>query len=459
MPTINEQLQHGWRLHQAGQVEEAEALYRGVLAQVPRNADAWVFLGIAQFDRRRFADSVESYRRAISFGQHNPIAWNNLGNSLRMLGEVEQSEQCLETALRQDPGYLSAFKNRGTLWIWSGEIRRGLHWYQQGLEIDPGNAELHRNLGVIHLLLGEYDVGWPEYRWRWKMPGMYRPGVTAPVWRGENLSGKTILLYPEQGSGDAIHFVRSAAVLSQLGATVVLQCPLEFVPLFSSVPGVDRLLSDKSPIPPVDFHASLLEVVDVVYSQSGELPYAKHLFADRPGYLTVSDALVEYWRKWLAANTSRRRVGINWQGNPNHHADVYRSVTLETLRPLAQIDGIDLINLQFGYGCEQLVDCDFSESIIRLPEHVDQTDGAFTDTAAIVKNLDWVITTDTALAHLAGAVGTNVALLLGKVPDWRWLMEGDSTPWYPSVRLVRQQELGRWDEVVEEAGRLVASTC
>ena len=458
MPTINEQLQHGWRLHQAGRVEEAEDLYRGVLARAPRNPDAWVFLGIAQFDQRLFTESVQSYREAISLGQRNPIAWNNLGNSLRMMGEVDESERCLDTALRQDPGYLSAFKNRGTLWIWSGEIRRGLHWYQQGLRINPDDAELHRNLGVFHLLLGEYDIGWPEYRWRWKMPGMYRPRAAAPIWRGENLSGKTILLYPEQGSGDAIHFVRTAAVLSGLGATVVLQCPSELVALFSSVPGVDRLLSDKSPIPPVDFHASLLEVVDVVYSQTGELAHAQHLFANRGGYLTVSDALIEYWREWLQANTSRRRVGINWQGNPGHHADVYRSIALNTLRPLTHIEGIDLINLQFGYGSEQLDDCDFSESIIRLPDHVDQTDGAFTDTTAIVKNLDWVVTTDTAVAHLAGAVGTDVALLLGKVPDWRWLLKGQSTPWYPSVRLIRQSELGRWDDVVAGATQLLAAS-
>lgn len=454
MATINETLQHGWRLHQSGDVAAAEAIYRGVLAQSPRHADALVYLGIAQFDQRRFAESVQSYRRALSQGKQNPIAWNNLGNSLRMLGEVDEAEACLATALQQDPRYLSALKNRGTLWVWSGEIRRGLAWYQEGLKVDPANPELHRNLGVIHLLLGEYDIGWSEYRWRWKMPGGYRPRVSSPVWTGQDLRGKKILLYPEQGRGDAIQFVRSAALLRERGAEVLLQCPSDLVSLFSSAPGVDQLLSDRVAIPRIDYHASLLEVIDVCYSNGGEIEYVDSLFDANGGYLTVSQGLIDYWKRWLDANTGKRRVGINWQGNPSHHADVYRSVPLEVLRPLAGIAGIDLINLQFGHGSEQLDECDFAGSILRLPEHVDATDGAFTDTAAILRNLDCVVTTDTAVAHLAGAVGTDVLMMVGKVPDWRWLLEGDATRWYPSVKIERQSELGRWDDVVS---RIAAS--
>ena len=450
MTTTQELLQQGWQLHQSGDVVAAEGIYRRVLSRTPDNADALVFLGIAQFDQRHFHESVASYREALAIERQNPIAWNNLGNSLRMLGDVDQAEQCLEESLRQKPDYLSALKNRGTLWVWNGEIERGLRWYEQGLKIDPNNAELHRNLGVINLLLGRYEVGWAEYRWRWKMPGTYRPAVTAPIWQGEDLRGKTILLYPEQGRGDAIQFVRGASVLQTFGATVMLQCAAELVPLFSSVPGVDRLLAHRAAIPPIDFHASLLEVVDVIYSHSGRLPFAENLFSDNAGYLTVSDPLIDYWKRWLGEHTSRRRVGINWQGNRNHHADVYRSVPLEVLRPLAQVEQIDLINLQFGDGSEQLDECNFADSILRLPDHVDVTDGAFTDTAAILKNLDMVVTTDTAVAHLAGAVGANVTMMLGKIPDWRWLLEGTSTPWYPTMRLVRQSELGRWDDVVRK---------
>ena len=281
---------------------------------------------------------------------------------------------------------------------------------------------------------------------------MYRPKLSAPIWRGEDLRGKTILLYPEQGRGDAIQFVRSAAVLQGRGARVILECAREMVPLFSSAPGVDRLLAQGIAVSePIDYQASLLEVVDVCYCQTGQIPYAEELFASGAGYLTVSEALIDYWCRWLGTSPSGRRVGINWQGNPGHHADVYRSVPLEVLRPLLEVGGIDWVNLQFGFGVEQLERCDFADSILRLPDHVDTTDGAFTDTAAIVKNLDLVITTDTAVAHLAAAVGTKVMMLLGKVPDWRWLMEGETTPWYPTITMLRQSQLGHWDDVVHQA--------
>ena len=365
-----------------------------------------------------------------------------------MIGEIDQAESCFERALQQQPGYLSALKNRGTLWIWNGEIERGLRWYEQGLAVDPGNAELHRNLGVIHLLLGNYSQGWSEYRWRWQMNDLKRPSVTALPWTGEDLHGRTIMLYPEQGRGDAIQFVRSTLLAKQRGARVILKCARDMVPLFSSAPGVDRLVAhDVTPNEPVDFHASLIEVVDVHYTQTGEIPYVPECF-DGGGYLTVSQPLIEYWDRWLEVNTTNRRVGINWQGNPKHHADVYRSIPLKTLAPLSQVDGVDLVNLQFGFGAEQMESCDFADQIVRLPEHVDSTDGAFTDTAAIIKNLDMVVTTDTAVAHLAGAVGTDVLLMLGRVPDWRWLTEGETTSWYPSMKLIRQQQLGTWDDVV-----------
>ncbi len=444
-------LQRGWTLHQSGDVAAAEKLYRNVLAVSPKDSDALVYLGIALFDQREFEQSVDAYRQAIAIRSDFPIAWNNLGNSLRMLGEVEEAEECFATSLAQQPGYLSALKNRGTLWVWAGEVQRGLQWYEEGLKVDPKNAELHRNLGVIYLLLGDYDRGWNEYRWRWAMPGMYRPQTHAPLWRGEPVAGKKVLLYAEQGRGDAIQFVRSASVLAEQGAEVYLQCAPEMVALFSSAPGVTRLLSKEIAVPQVDFHASMVEVVDVHYQINHEIAFAETLHQGGEGYLTVSQPLIDYWKKWLEANTSGRRIGINWQGNPEHHADVYRSMPLEALRPLSQIEGVQLVNLQFGFGSEQFDQCDFADQIVRLPDHVDATDGAFTDTAAILKNLDGVITTDTAIAHLAGAVGADVTVMLGRVPDWRWLTEGDSTRWYPTMKLVRQAELGCWDDVVEKA--------
>ena len=459
-------LQQAWQKHQSGDLAGAEAVYRSVMEDDPENADARVYLGIVLFDRRRFDLSVTQYRHAINLQHHFPVAWNNLGNSLRMLGEIDEAETCFSEALRQKPDYLSALKNRGTLWIWAGEIERGMQWYARGLEVEPHNAELHRNLGVIELLRGNYETGWREYRWRWKVPGLQRPPISAPSWSGEPLSGKRFLLYPEQGLGDAIHFVRVARALQDRGADVTLQCPQRMVDLFSSTIGtlgVDRLTIDTVPAPPVDYHASMIEAADVLFQETGKMPTGRSCFSEQAGYLRVSGALVDYWREWLDQNVPpnhskqhpsgrRIRIGINWQGNPDHHADVYRSVPLSVLRPLADLPNVQLINLQLGYGSEQLDQHDFASSILRLPSHVDE-EGAFTDTSAILANLDHVVTTDTAIAHLAGAMGcVPVHLMLGRVPDWRWLLEGKQTDWYPKMKLYRQTEFGCWDDVIGEIG-------
>jgi tetratricopeptide (TPR) repeat protein len=448
-------LQSAWAMHQQGDIESALAIYQEVIKQSPQSANAWIYLGIALFDKRQFAESVEAYRRSIQLRDPSPIAWNNLGNSYRMLGQVDQADQCFETALKQQPGYLSAIKNRGTLWIWTGEIERGLQWYQKGLAIDPANIELHRNLGVIYLLQQDFNRGWNEYRWRWKEPGLYRPNVGPETvhWTGQSLVGKRILLYPEQGLGDAIQFVRVANDLSRLGAKVVLHCESKLVPLFSSAPGRSELTSQSFPPPPTDFHVSMIEAIDALYQLEKRIAYGENTSA---GYLRVSDALIAYWKRWLdkvvpPASSSQRelRIGINWQGNRQHHADVYRSLPLNEFRLFSQVPGVRLINLQFGDGVEQLDDCSFADRIVRLPSDIDADGGAFTDTAAIVHNLDAVITSDTSLAHLAGSIGTRTLVLLGKVPDWRWGLTGETTPWYSSMELFRQSRIGDWGAVMQ----------
>ncbi|MEM6364214.1 MAG: tetratricopeptide repeat-containing glycosyltransferase family protein [Planctomycetota bacterium] len=452
-------LGRAWQVHQSGNVNAAMQMYRGVLRQVPRSAEAWVYLGIGHFDQRDFDDSVTAYRKAITLKPEFPIAWNNLGNSLRMLGDIEQADSCFAKALEQQPEYLSAIKNRGTLWVWSGEIQRGLAWYEKGLQIDPQNAELHRNLGVIRLLLGDFEQGFPEYRWRWRMPGVARPsavnqwassGQHVPVWSGQDLNGKTITLYPEQGLGDAIQFLRVAMACRHEGARVTVVCDPGFTSLFSTFAEVDNWIADgvTTNIPATDFQASFLEVLDVWYEHRHSL--WTH-FGNGAGYLSAHAQHVDYWGRYLdrhlARSPSQLRVGLNWQGNPEHHADVYRSIPLSQLQPIATHDQIDAVSLQFGDGRDQLDDVTFAGSIMRLPQDLDR-DGKFVDTAAIVENLDVVVTSDTSLAHLAGSLGKRVHLMLGRIPDWRWRTEGDNTVWYPSMQLHRQRDFGDWSSVM-----------
>ncbi|MEM0926509.1 MAG: tetratricopeptide repeat-containing glycosyltransferase family protein [Planctomycetota bacterium] len=462
MPTVADLLAKGWKVHQAGQVDDALRVYEHVIRQAPANPEAYVYRGIAEFDQRQFQDSVSSYRHALSLREAFPIAWNNLGNSLRMLGEVEESDQCFERALELDGSYLSALKNRGTLWVWSGEIERGLRWYERGLEIVPEDPELHRNLGVIFLLQGDFRRGWEEYRWRWRMPGMQRPPSSATLWQGQPISGRSILLYPEQGRGDEINFIRMATLLAERGARVTVRVDSAMIPLFTSVRGVQSLIPQGGQLPLTDYHASFFDAVDGWYQWTGEMPYGEECFYDygsHNGYLNVSDALVRYWRNWFESHDQgsgkRKRVGIVWQGNPKHHADVYRSLPLECFGDFANDPAMSLISLQFGYGKEQLEQVAFGDAVLRLPTDTDTTGGAFTDTAAVMKNLDHVVTSDTSLAHLAGALGVPTTVILGKVPDWRWLEQGEVTRWYPNVKLQRQRNLGDWSGVMRRAHQSV----
>lgn len=443
MATIREVLQHAWKLHQRGQLAAAESIYRQILAQAPGSTEAHVYLGIALFDQHRFEESVASYRAALKIQPQFPIGWNNLGNSLRMLNQIEEADACFATAIQQQPDYLSPFKNRGTLWIWNGEVERGLEWYEKGLQLSPQEPELHRNLGVIYLLLGDEAKGWEEYRWRWQVPGLQRPASSAPLWQGEPLEGKSIFLYPEQGLGDAIHFVRMAKQLRSLGARTVLGCESKMVPLLSSAPGIDQVCPGGMIPANVDFQASLIEAADHVRSLPVEPDPAV------TPYLSVSDSLLQYWNQNLPArsNETSKRIGICWQGNPNHHADVYRSVPLQEFAPLLEGSNCDWFSLQHGVGSEQLQECDFADRIQRLPDNIDQTGGAFLDTAAILCQMDLVITTDTSTAHLAGALNVPVWVVLGKVPDWRWGLKAETTHWYPSMRLFRQTTTGDWGSV------------
>jgi hypothetical protein len=226
--------------------------------------------------------------------------------------------------------------------------------------------------------------------------------------------------------------------------------------------GVDALTLDTRPSPVTDYHASMIEVADVLFSQTGCMPYGARAEDHDCGYLKVSTALVDYWKRWLDEHCPagpkgcKIRVGINWQGNPQHHADVYRSVPLAVFQPLAEMPGVQLINLQFGHGTDQLDQHAFASSIFRLPDDVD-SQSAFTDTAAILASLDHVVTTDTAIAHLAGAVGgVPVHLILGQIPDWRWLLDGERSPWYPTMQLYRQTKFGHWDEVIAKIRRAIA---
>jgi len=440
----SDDLARGWQIHQAGDHVAAEKIYRSVLEREANNANAWCYLGIALHDQDRLDEAVKAYRQALRIQPQFPVALNNLGNSLRLLRRLPEAIQCFDEALRLKPDYVNAHKNKGTSLLWEGHIDEALICYQKAVAIAPDDAESHKNIGVIFLLQGKFADGWQEYEWRQQAIARLVPDIHLPRWQGESLDGRTILLVGEQGIGNAIQFIRYAATLKERYQCRVLAHVLKpALPLLSDYKAVDAFSAIGEPIPQADVWVPLMSVPNVLGQNSVEQ------FPAADSYLSVGEARVAKWRERLGEKRSIR-IGVCWSGSPQFQADRYRSFPLrELLEPLSRLHGIELISLQKGPGAAQR-DLDVGGLSVRdLGEDFD-TDGPFLDTAAVMKNLDLVITTDTSVGHVAGALGVPYWLAISKVPDWRWLLDRDDSPWYPSVRLFRQSTMGQWGDVFQK---------
>jgi len=446
MPTTDELLAQTWKVHQQGNASQAERVYRSVVEREPNHVNAWCYLGIALHDLRQYAQSVAAYERALSLQPKFPIALNNMGNSLRYLGRVQEADNAFQKAIDLTPDYFNAYRNRGTLHAWTGRVDLAFKYYHQAMLINPTDAELHRNLGVIHLYQGNFKEGWREYDYRWKCSDAIQHPYQQFKWLGESLEGKTVLLYCEQGLGDTIHFIRFAKVLKERGARTIVHVQPPLLALLQGCKGIDYLIPNSLKIDqPFDYHCSLLDVAAVLQINDTNVP-------NEVPYIGIQKHLLDYWRDVLDRELppAKLRVAIVWQGNPDHQADMFRSVPLDALTPLADIEGIQLISLQRGAGTEQLKNWKGSKIIFCMPETIDQTSGAFMDTSAILQHCDMVVTSDTSMAHLAGALARPTCVMLGYTPDWRWLQNRPDSPWYPSCKLFRQTTIGDWSPVVKE---------
>jgi FkbM family methyltransferase len=442
MPTIDETLSEGWKIHQAGQLRQAERMYEQAVAMQPTHASAWCYLGMALHDQERYDEAVAAYQRAIALRPNFPIALNNLGNTYRMQRRLEEAVKAFDASLAQKPDYLIAFKNKGTTLCWEGHVREALETYEQAEKYAPDDAEIHKHLGILRLLIGDFDRGWPEYEWRWKTGEIKMPELTTPQWDGSSLDGKTILLTPEQGLGDTIQFIRYAAWLKEkYRCSVLFHPPRVLRELLGTCPGIDGWVENIKQPPPHDFFAPLLRVPSVL----------KHTVADFPKnvpYLSAQEVRVREWAEKLAEYPGRK-IGIVWRGSATHQADIMRSIPLPEFAPLGRFSGVHFFSLQKLPAAEDLNTLAGRLDVIDLGTTIDEKTGAFVETAAALKNLDLLITCDTAIAHLAGALGVPVWVGLAIVPDWRWLLEREDTPWYPSVRLFRQTAPGDWAGVME----------
>lgn len=436
---VNAKLDLANLLSEAGYPEHAVPIYESAMRDRPDHADLLSNLGHA-LNLLRDYDAAERYcQRAIELDPDREEPHINLGVALHGKGEFDAALGALGKALSINPRSAAAHTSTGNVYFVLGCLDEAEACNLRALEADPGNELAHVNLGVIRMLRGDYERGWPDYAWRWRSLRLQRKvGLGAlkprPPARIEDVVGRRVLATAEQGLGDAIHFVRYVPMLAAAGAHVTMLVQRPLVPLLDRIDGVARTTDGIDRAEPFDYVVSLLDLGRIFWSGSDTVP-------GRSGYLRADPGRVAAWRKFLGPK-KRPLVGLVWSGSVDHPDDAQRShpfVRFSEFLP----DGLDYVSLQKDVRAADRAALAADARVRHFGDRI----GDFADTAAICENLDLIVSVDTSVSHLAGALGRPVLIVLPRVPDWRWGMNGSDSIWYASARLVRQSERGVWADV------------
>lgn len=429
---------------------EALSSFDRAIALMPDFAQAWNNRACVLRDLGRPADALASCDHALALQPNYPDAWSNRGNALSDLNRPGEARQSYQRALELAPAFADAWNNLGLTQVDLGEYAQALQSYECALAVNPTAAEAHWNQSLCLLQLGQLETGWKEYEWRWERSRIKagRRTFAQPLWLGDfSIDGKTILLHAEQGLGDTLQFCRYAGMVSKLGAKVVLEVPGELMRLMSTLDGVDQLIEAGQALPPFDCHCPLLSLPLAFKTDLASIP-------SKTPYLFADVQATREWHERVAAQAEGRlKVGLVWAGGNRPHVaelrknDARRSMTFERLAPILDVPNVQFFSLQKGTAVLQSQCDDSPPNVIDYTEELDD----FADTAALVANLDLVISVDTSTAHLAGALDKPVWILNRFDTCWRWMLERTDTPWYAQARLFRQPALGDWDSVIRNA--------
>jgi tetratricopeptide (TPR) repeat protein len=434
----------GCMLATLGRHPDAVGSYEAALALDPRHARAHNNLGSALHELGQYSAALAHQEDAVRLDSDCIDARVNAANTLRRLGRYSEALAYTERALESQPGRAQAHSGHGATLAALGRYEEALQHYRRALELDPSLAEATWNEGLALLSRGELREGWTRYEARWRVKSLNLTSYCndqAPWLGGESLEGKVILLHAEQGYGDSIQFCRYAPLVTAQGARVVLGVPGALRKLMLTLDGVAEVVA-QTPLPEFDCHCPLLSLPMALGTRLDNIP------ATIP-YLRGDPAAREVWNGRLGRRVAPR-VGLVWSGRPTHTNDANRSVALRDLLPLTGFEA-QWVSLQKDIRLGDVPAITSMRDLRRFGEEL--TD--FADAAALLSELDLLITVDTAMAHLAGALGIPVWILLPHVADWRWLQEREDSPWYPTARLFRQRQAGDWGSVIQRvAGEL-----
>lgn len=470
-PDSDALLQQALTHHRAGRLALAEADYRLWLADHPDDPEALHMLGLALLQQRCAVDAVPFLRQSLTLRPRHLPALNNLGSALASLGRLEEALALFQQAVDRQPDYVAGWSNLGSMHFQAGHYDaavaayshaltlspnlpelhanraraqldagrtdQAIAGYRRALELRPQSPGLHRDLAFALLLRGDYLEGWRHYEWRWRLPD-FSPAPHAwrePRWDGRPAPAQTLLLHAEQGLGDTLQFIRFAAMAASRVGRVLIACPPAAMRLAQTAAGVAEVIGQGAALPSFDLQLPLASLPFLFNTTVETLPRSTP-------YLHADPADVLRWKQRLTQLGTGTTIGLAWGGNPANSRNRQRSLPLSALAPLAQRPGLHLVSLQKGPAAAQAAPFPLIDWTDELHD--------LADTAALMAALDLVISVDTVVAHLAGALARPAWVLLSYAPDWRWMLHRSDSPWYPSMRLFRQPAYGDWPGAVRQ---------
>ncbi|MGA2229626.1 MAG: tetratricopeptide repeat protein [Tepidisphaeraceae bacterium] len=432
----------GGVLRTMGRRDEGIAAYQRAIEISPGCIQAHHNLGNAMREQGRTLEAIASFHRALTLEPYSFQTHRQLADAQLAAGMRDEGIRSMGNAVNLCEDRVEPIIRLGGLCHEDGEIGHAADFYRWALDIRPDLASTHVDLALTHLIQGDFARGWREFEWRWRTPELAQRAAALgkPMWNGSDLAGKRILLHAERGFGDTLNFMRYVPLVAARGGTILLACQPEMQPLFQHFADVKEWVRAGEALPPFDVHCSLVSLPAAFGTDLATIP------AQIP-YVFAEPELSAAWRARLPANDSLK-VGLVWSGQVN---PLKRFLALSDLAPLAEFTNVWFTSLQKGEAAAELAQAPAGLNITDWTS--DLTD--FRQTAALIDNLDLVISVDTAVAHLAGAMGKPVWLLLKSVPDWRWMLNRLDSPWYPTMRLFRQTVRGDWQAPVTQVVELL----